>query len=184
MTPKRKRRVRSESRAKIKDQGRSKAEHLHLLEQLELTDSCCDICHCDCYSSHSSGSASGRGNQRQASVKELLQLENDIQTLEKLQRRESTSCHRSASRSPTERKFPHSRRGSFDGEKRSASSGRTRRSKSAGSRSCESREKQPAQKAQQIPQDRRKRRAQKDCKMLQVSSDARKKVIRMDNEQF
>ncbi|EDX05866.1 trichohyalin [Drosophila simulans] len=167
MTPKRKRRGRSESRAKSKDQGRSKAEHLHLLEQLELADSCCDICHCDCYSSHSSGSASGRDIQRPASVKELLQLENDIQTLEQLQRRESASCHRSASRSPTERKFAPSRRGSFDGQKRSASSGRTRRSKSAGSRSCESREKQPAQKVQPIPQDRRRRRAQKDCKMLQ-----------------
>lgn len=33
-------------------------EHLRLLEQLEslpLADSCCDICHCDCYNSHRSG---------------------------------------------------------------------------------------------------------------------------------
>ncbi|XP_017076639.2 trichohyalin [Drosophila eugracilis] len=175
MTPKRKRRGRSESRARSKVKGQSEAEHLQLLEELELVDSCCEICHCDCYSSHSSGSASGRGTQPQESLKELLQLDKDIQALEKLQRRESakgkrsasSQGHRSVSRSPTEGKSSHSRRGSSDSQKRNTDSGRSRRSKSAGSRRSESRERQPQQKVEPVPQDRRRRGAQRDCKMLQ-----------------
>ncbi|XP_017003216.2 inner centromere protein [Drosophila takahashii] len=173
MTPKRKRRGRSELRARSKAKGQSEAEHLQLLEDLDLADSCCEICHCDCYSSHSSGSVSGRGIQRQKSLKELVQLDKDIQALEQLQRRESAKSkgrsassqgHRSASRSPTERgKSPHSRLGSVHTE-----SGRSRRSKSAGSqRRSDSREKPSQQKVEPTPQDRRRRGAQRDCKMLQ-----------------
>ncbi|KAI8037616.1 hypothetical protein M5D96_009778 [Drosophila gunungcola] len=77
-----------ESRARSKAKGQSEAEHLQLLEELELADSCCEICHCDCYSSHSGSSVSGRAIQRQESLKELLQLDKDIQALEQLQRRD------------------------------------------------------------------------------------------------
>ncbi|KAH8308671.1 hypothetical protein KR059_000337 [Drosophila kikkawai] len=174
MTPKRKRRGRSESRARSKANGQSKAEHLQLLEELELADSCCEICHCDCYSSHSSSS----GIQRQESLKELLQLDKDIQVLEQLQCRESaktrrsSSSHRrqrSASRSLTEVKSGgQSRRGSADCLKRdSTSSGRSRRSKSAGSHRSESREKKEQhQKVEPKPQARQRRGAQRDCTML------------------
>ncbi|XP_016989695.2 trichohyalin [Drosophila rhopaloa] len=175
MTPKRKRRGRSESRARSKTKGQSEAEHLQLLEELELADSCCEICHCDCYSSHSSSSVSGRGIQRQESLKELLQLDKDIQALEQLQRRDSAKSkrsassqrNRSASRSPTDGKSSHSRRGSVDCQKRSTDSGRSRRSKSAGSRRSNSPEKQQQQKVEPTPQVRRRRGAQRDCKMLQ-----------------
>ncbi|XP_017112396.1 trichohyalin [Drosophila elegans] len=178
MTPKRKRRGRSESRARSKAKGQSEAEHLQLLEELELADSCCEICHCDCYSSHNGSSVSGRVIQRQESLKELLQLDKDIQALEQLQRRDSSAKskrsassqgHRSASRSPTEGKSSHSRRGSVDCQKRSrgTESGRSRRSKSAGSHRSQSREKQHPQKAEPIPLERRRRGAQRDCKMLQ-----------------
>ncbi|KAH8280272.1 hypothetical protein KR018_001313 [Drosophila ironensis] len=169
MTPKRKRRGRSESRARSK----SEAEHLRLLGELELADSCCEICHCDCYSSHSSASTSSRLDQGKDSSgqKELRQLDRDIQALEQLHRRESASkCRRrsasshgqrSASRSPTERKSAQGRR--------SASSGRSRRSKSAGSHRSASQEKQqPTLESHHNRQSQPKRRgAQRDCKMLQ-----------------
>ncbi|KAH8237025.1 hypothetical protein KR038_003020 [Drosophila bunnanda] len=176
MTPKRKRRGRSESRARSKANGQSKAEHLQLLEELELADSCCEICHCDCYSSHSSSSVSGRaGTQREESLKELLQLDKDIQVLEQLQCRESAKVRRSssgrqrqrsASRSPTEGKSGQSRRGSADCQKRDSTSGRSRRSKSAGSHRSDSREREQRQKVETKPPARQRRGAQRDCTML------------------
>ncbi|XP_016943023.2 inner centromere protein isoform X1 [Drosophila suzukii] len=174
MTPKRKRRGRSEARTRSKSKGQTEAKHLQLLEELDLADSCCEICHCDCYSSHSSASVSGRGNQVQTS-EELVQLDKEIQALEQLHRRESGKCKRSASsqslrsasRSPTEGKSPHSRQGSSDCQKGNTGSGRSRRSKSAGSRESESRKKPSQDKTKPIPQDRRRHIGQRDCRMLQ-----------------
>ncbi|KAH8267398.1 hypothetical protein KR026_011314 [Drosophila bipectinata] len=173
MTPKRKRRGRSESRARNK----TEAEHLKLLGELELVDSCCEICHCDCYSSHSGSSSGSRLGQAKESHKELVQLDKDIRALEELHRRESAKCRRSASshsqrsasRSPTERKSSQSRRRSADSHRRESASSRSRRSKSAGSIRSVSQEKEspnPPQEAK--PQKHPKRRgAQRDCKMLQ-----------------
>ncbi|BFG05602.1 trichohyalin [Drosophila madeirensis] len=177
MTPKRKRRGRSESRAKSK--AKLQAEHLQLLQELELADSCCDICHCDCYSAHSSsGSASGRQKEHN---EELQQLDQDIQALEHLQRRESARTRatsagrrshssqrqRSASRSPTEVKS-QSRRGSAECQPRASTSGRSRRSKSAGSQRSDSRqEQQRPEQVESKPQPRQRRGAQRDCQMLQ-----------------
>lgn len=50
-------------------------EHLRLLEQLEslpLADSCCDICHCDCYNSHRSESEDccNNTNNKRNSIKD------------------------------------------------------------------------------------------------------------------
>ncbi|EDW38672.1 GL16253 [Drosophila persimilis] len=192
MTPKRKRRGRSESRARSK--AKLQAEHLQLLKELELADSCCDICHCDCYSSHgSSGSTTGRGQQSQHGKEEALhQLDKEIQTLENLQRRESARTgaasagrrshssqrQRSASRSPTEGKSSRaqSRRGSAECQTRASTSARSRRSKSAGSQrsksACSQRSdsRQAHPKEEQVeakPQPRQRRGAQRDCKMLQ-----------------
>lgn len=174
MTPKRKRRGRSESRARNK----SEAEHLRLLGELELVDSCCEICHCDCYSSHSGSSAGSRVDQAKESRKELIQLDKDIRALEQLQRRESAKCRRSASshsqrsasRSPTERKSSQSRRRSADSHSREPTSNRSRRSKSAGNYRSGSQEKEsPNQPQEAKPQKPPKcRGAQRDCKMLQV----------------
>ncbi|XP_022229190.2 trichohyalin [Drosophila obscura] len=186
MTPKRKRRGRSESRARSK--AKLKAEHQQLLDELELVDSCCDICHCDCYSSHSSGSASGhqqeapKEQQQQQKYEELHQLDQEIEALEHLQRREgaasagrrshSSQRQRSASRSPAEGKTSRaqSRRGSAECQTRASTSGRSRRSKSAGSQRSDSRRRTPKEEpveAKPQPQVRQRRGAQRDCKMLQ-----------------
>ncbi|XP_062129179.1 LOW QUALITY PROTEIN: trichohyalin [Drosophila sulfurigaster albostrigata] len=176
MTPKKKRRAlgRGKSRAQ------TEAEHQQLLEALELADSCCDICHCDCYSSHSSSShASGRGQPATLTeTAQLQQLEQEIQVLEQLQRSESAQkkrrCHssqsrqRSASKSPTEAKAAHSRRGSADCQARS-SSGRSKRSKSAGSQRSQSRQEEP--KPKHPKRHSRRAAGQRDCQMLQLIFD-------------
>lgn len=171
MTPKRKRRG-------TKSRAQAAAEHRELLEQLELVDSCCDICHCDCYSSHSSSNASGRS----APGDELQQLEKEIHILEQLKRSESAQQrrphssgsrqrkhHRSASRSPTVAKAAtkrtastptptpqtHSRRGSAECcQSRVSTAGRSRRSKSAGSQRSQSRQEKQLEvsQPQQQPQ--------------------------------
>lgn len=190
MTPKRKRRG-------VKSRAQAAAEHRELLEQLELVDSCCDICHCDCYSSHSSSNASGRSAAAAAAHgDELQQLEKEIQILEQLKRSESAqqqrtrprSSHsrqrrRSASRSPTVAKAAtkpttatppnHSRRGSAECcQSRSSTACKTRRSKSAGSQRSQSRQEQsqPPQRSTETIKKSRGRRAaaQRDCQMLQV----------------
>ncbi|XP_030567635.1 trichohyalin [Drosophila novamexicana] len=156
MTPKKKRQ-RGKSRAQAQ-------QHQQLLAALELTDSCCDICHCDCYSSHSSSNVSG-GPQ---SATELQQLEHEIHALEQLQRSESGQRRRqrSASKSPTQAKATHNRRGSAECQTRvSTASARGRRSKSAGSQRSQSRQDTPEK-----PDKQRTGRAGalRDCQMLQT----------------
>lgn len=109
MTPKRKRRG-------VKSRSQAAAEHRELLEQLELVDSCCDICHCDCYSSHSSSTQSGRS----AAGNELQQLEKDIQILEQLKRSESAQQRRRRQQRPHS-SHSHSRPSSSRQRRRSAS---------------------------------------------------------------
>lgn len=61
-------------------------EHLQLLEELDtlpLIDSCCDICHCDCYSSHRSELADGEVEKTLQSLQrqnEHLSSSDDVKT--------------------------------------------------------------------------------------------------------
>ncbi|KAM8713809.1 hypothetical protein ACLKA7_014039 [Drosophila subpalustris] len=180
MTPKKKRR----GLGRHKSRAQTQAEHQQLLEALELTDSCCDICHCDCYSAHSSSNVSGRGQQEKDTEKvQLQQLEQEIQLLEQLQRSESAQkrCHssqraqrqRSASKSPTEAKTTHSRRGSAECQTRISPAARSKRSKSAGSSRSHSRQDQVQNQQQKEPPQSKKRSHRaagglRDCQMLQV----------------
>ncbi|KAH8297214.1 hypothetical protein KR044_006962 [Drosophila immigrans] len=178
MTPKRKRR----GLGRGKSRALTEAEHQQFVDAVELADSCCDICHCDCYASHSSSNASGRGQSATLIESEQLQqLEQEIQVLEQLQRSESAqnnrrrrrshssqSRQRSASKSPTEAKAVSSRRGSADCQVRS-SSGRSKRSKSAGSQRSQSRQEKPQSK--QSKRHLRRAGGQRDCQMLQLMFD-------------
>ncbi|EDW00567.1 trichohyalin [Drosophila grimshawi] len=142
MTPKRKRRSKSRAAA-AEQQQKQQQQHQQLLAELELTDSCCDICHCDCYSSHSSGNASGR--------EELHQLELEIRQLEQLQRSESAQKQpRSLSRQRSASKSPTAEAKAARKETRRGSS--ARRSKSAGSQRSQSRQQEPQEELQlQLP---------------------------------
>ncbi|KAH8373003.1 hypothetical protein KR009_009631 [Drosophila setifemur] len=162
MTPKRILRGSSELRYR---KGQSKEEHLRLIDELDLADSCCDICQCECYSSHGSSSVSDRGDQRKESLKELLQLDKKMQALEQLKLRESAkgrrseSVHRhiSASKSPV------------NGQRREINSGSSTRSKSAGSPKSDFRHKnqQQQQELRNRPQHHRKSEVERDYKMRQ-----------------
>lgn len=112
MTPKRKRRG-------VKSRSQAAAEHRELLEQLELVDSCCDICHCDCYSSHSSSTQSGRSA---AVGNELQQLEKEIQILEQLKRSESAQQRRRQQRQHSSHSHSHSRPSSSSRQRRRSAS--------------------------------------------------------------
>ncbi|XP_068147601.1 accessory gland protein Acp36DE [Drosophila tropicalis] len=172
MTPKRKRHSRSEAAAKSK--AKLKEEHLQLLEELDLADSCCDICHCDCYSSHSSSNVSARNGPTKDS-EELRQLDQDIKVLEQLHQKEK-ECKRSHSRtakSPSGievKVTSRSRRGSAtEIPSRGSTASRSRRSKSAGSQRSI---KEEVAKTENEPLKSRQRGGQragrqKDCKMLQ-----------------
>lgn len=170
MTPKRKRQ---------RGKSRAKEQHKQLLAALELADSCCDICHCDCYSSHSSSNASGRGQPSASTETQLKQLDQQIRALEQVQRSEgsarrvrSQSRKISASKSPAEQpRITQSRRGSAECQTRVSTASRSRRSKSAGSQRCPSRE---ASLEARIKEKSSKQRAGRtgglrDCQMLQVS---------------
>ncbi|EDW60389.1 coiled-coil domain-containing protein 177 [Drosophila virilis] len=162
MTPKKKRQRGGKSRVQAQ-------QHQQLLAALELNDSCCDICHCDCYSSHSSSNVSG--GAQSATEQQLQQLEHEIHALEQLQRSESVQCgqrrrQRSASKSPIQAKATHNRRGSAECQTRVATaSARGRRSKSAGSQRSQSRQATPEK-----PNKQRTGRAGalRDCQMLQT----------------
>ncbi|XP_017865804.1 PREDICTED: uncharacterized protein KIAA2012 [Drosophila arizonae] len=173
MTPKRKRQ---------RGKSRAKEQHKQLLAALELADSCCDICHCDCYSSHSSSNASGRGQSAASTETQLKQLDQQIRALEQVQRSEgsanrdgsrvrSHSRQISASKSPAEQpRIPQSRRGSAECHTRASTASRGRRSKSAGSQRCPSREEPLEARLKEKPSKQRAGRTGglRDCQMLQT----------------
>ncbi|TDG41378.1 hypothetical protein AWZ03_012196 [Drosophila navojoa] len=172
MTPKRKRQ---------RGRSRAKEQHKQLLAALELTDSCCDICHCDCYSSHSSGNGSGPVRASANTETQLKQLDQQIRALEQVQRSEGSanrdgsrvrrhSRQISASKSPAEPRIPQSRRGSAECLTRVSTASRSRRSKSAGSNRCPSREEPLEARVKEKPSKQRAGRTGglRDCEMLQT----------------
>ncbi|ALC42677.1 CG17994 [Drosophila busckii] len=158
-----------ERRRQGKSRAQKDAEHLQLLQELELADSCCSVCHCDCYSSHSS--SNGQPEE------ELQQLEQEIKVLEQLQEREeqqrpksrSRSRNRSALKSPASKQTVAPRRSSVECQCPPDSSAKSRRSKSAGSEGRLRVQREGKQEVQaKLPTKTRANRGpQRDCQMLQ-----------------